>query len=126
MVLGPLKGHPSEVRFALFSADARHILSSSVDSVFVWDSGTGERVPGSFKGDGTKLSFTNSETAPYIITPPRSNMPAAGTSTSSYSFSLKHGVVGGVVNSGFDTWLYADIMGLRIGRYAGQLVITAE
>ena len=124
-VLGPLKGHANLVRFAVFSADGRHILSCSRDSILVWDSETAERVRPSFEGDSAKLSFTNSETAPYIITPPRSNMPVQGTSASSYSFSLENGVVGGVVNSSVDTWLYADpASDILIGRYTGQLTLT--
>jgi len=124
-VLGPLEGHKNTVRFAVCSADGRHILSCSRDSILVWDSETGERVRPSFEG-GAKLSFTNSETAPYIITPPRSNMPVQGTSASSYSFSLENGVVGGVVNSSVDTWLYADPASyILIGRYAGQLMLIS-
>jgi WD40 repeat protein len=124
-VLGPLEGHQNMVHFAVFSADGRHILSCSRDSIFVWDSETGERVPHSFEGESAKLSFTNSETAPYIITPPRSNMPIQGTSALSYSFSLENGVVGGVVNSSVDTWLYANpASNILIGRYTGQLTLT--
>jgi WD40 repeat protein len=123
-VLGPLKGHQNPVRFAVFSADGRHILSYSRDSMLVWDSETGERVPHSFEGENAKLSFTDSETAPYIITPPCSNIPVQGTSALSYSFSLDNGIVGGVVNSSVDTWLYVDIaLNILIGRYTGQLIL---
>jgi len=125
-VLGPLEGHQNMVCFAVFSADGRHILSCSRDSILVWDSEIGERVHPSFEGESAKLSFTNSETAPYIITPPRSNMPVQGTSASSYSFSLENGVVGGVVNSSVDTWLYADpASNILIGRYTGQLMLNS-
>jgi len=127
MVLGPLKGHTSVVRFAVFSADGQHILSCSADgTILIWDSGTGERVPGSFEGDGTMLSFTNSEIAPYIIIPPCCNILVAGTSPLLYSFSLENGVVGGVLNSGIDTWLYAghtDTGDILILRYLGQLIM---
>jgi WD40 repeat protein len=124
-VLGPLEGHQHAVYFAVFSADGWHILSCSRDgTILVWDSETGERVHPFFEGESAKLSFTNSETAPYIITPPRSNMPVQGTSASSYSFSLENGVVGGVVNSSVDTWLYANLASnILIGRYTGQLML---
>jgi WD40 repeat protein len=120
MVLGPLGGHTSGVRFAIFSTDRHHILSCSRDStIFIRDSDTGERVLGSFEGDSAKLSFTDSETAPYIITPPHSIIPAAGTSASSYSFNLD------VVNSDDDMWLYADRnRKFLMARYAGQLILT--
>src|SRR5882762_8249678 len=123
-VLGPLEGHQDMVCFAVFSADGRHILSCSRDSILVWDSEIGERVHPSFEGESAKLSFTNSETAPYIITPPHSNIPVQGTSALSYLFSLENGVVGGVVNSSVDTWLYAErASNVLIGRYAGQLIL---
>jgi len=124
MVLGPLKGHQNLACFAVFSADGQHILSCSRDSILIWDSGTGERIPHSFEGESAKLSFTDSDTAPYIITPPHSNMPVQGTSALSYSFSLENGVVGGVVNSSVDTWLYANPASyILIGRYTGQLML---
>jgi len=126
MVLGPLEGHVEGVRFAVFSVDARHIGSCSLDRTFlIWDSNTGERVLGSHESDDAKLAFTNSETGPYIITPPRSNIPAAGTSASSHFFGLEQGVVAGVVNADVDMWLYADqTRNLLIWRYAGQLFLT--
>jgi hypothetical protein len=125
-VLGPLEGHADYVRFSVFSADGQHIVSCSRNSILVWDSKTGERVLHFFEGDSTKLSFINSETAPYIITPLHSNIPVQRSSTLSYLFSLENGVVGGVVNSAVDTWLYADHAGnltFLIGRYAGQLIL---
>ena len=104
MVLGPLEGR---AYFAVFSADARRILSCSRGgTILILDCDTGEIVLGSHESDDAKLSFTDSETAPYIITP-RSNIPAAGTSASSYVFSLEQGVVTGVVDADVDTWLYA-------------------
>jgi WD40 repeat protein len=119
MVLGPLEGHISAVYFALFSADARRIVSSSDDgAILIWDCDTGERV----SCDDAKLSFTNSATAPYIITPPHSNIPAAGTSAS-YLFSLDDGVVAGVVCDDVDTWLYCTNHVL-MSRYTGQLILT--
>ena len=126
MVLGPLEGHVDGVRFAVFSVDARHILSCSTDgTILIWDLNTGERVVGSHESDGIMLALTDSETAPYINIPPHSNIPAAGTSTSSYSFSLEQGVVVGVVNADIDTCLYADITSeFLMGRYAGQLILT--
>jgi WD40 repeat protein len=85
MVLGPLEGHIRTVHFAVFSADARRIMSYSEDgTTFIWDGDTGEIVLDSHESDDAKLSFTDSETAPYIITPPHSNIPAAGTSASPY------------------------------------------
>jgi len=126
-VLGPLEGHQNMVCFAVFSADGRHILSCSRDgTILIWDSDTGERVRPSFEGESAKLSFTNSETAPYIITPLHSNMPVQGTSALSYSFSLENGMVGGVVNSSVDTWLYVNHpLGILIGRYTGQLMLNS-
>jgi WD40 repeat protein len=128
MVLGPLEGHTNAVEFAVFSADGQHIVSCSNDgTIIVWDSQTGERVPASSEGEpDAKLSFTNSETAPYIVTPPQGNIPLQGISTSSYYFHLEHDdvAVGGVVNSGIDTWLYANSgLGFVMGRYLGQLIL---
>jgi WD40 repeat protein len=123
MVLGPLKGHISGVEFAVFSADARRIMSYSDDgAILIWDCDTGEMVLGSHESDDAKLSFTDSETAPYIITPPHSNIPAAGTSAS-YLFSLDDGVVAGVVCDDVDTWLYCTNHVL-MSRYTGQLILT--
>jgi WD40 repeat protein len=130
MVLGPLEGHANGVRFAVFSADGQHIVSCSADGIiFVWDSQTGERVLASSEGHSdpdAKLSFTNSETAPYIVTPSQGNIPLQGTSTSSYYFNLNNdnAAVGGVVNSGVDTWLYANHnLHFVMGRYLGQLIL---
>ena len=120
MVLGPLEG---KTYLAVFSADTRHIVSYSRDrTIFIWDCDTGEIVRDSHESDDAKLSFTHSETAPYIITPPHSNIPASGTSPSSYSFSLERGLVAGVVDADVDTWLYAD-REFRMWRYAGQLIL---
>jgi hypothetical protein len=125
MVLGPLEGHADAVLFAVFSADGQHIVSCSIDGIILaWDSQTGERMSVPFEGDpDAKLSFTYSETAPYIVTPPRGNAPLQGTST--YYFHLDNAVaVGGVVNSGVDTWLYANCDSKFImGRYIGQLIL---
>jgi WD40 repeat protein len=125
MILGPLNVPQKAARFAVFSTDGRHILSCSNDSIItVWDSETGETVRPPFEGESAKLSFTDSKTAPYIITPPHSNIPIQGTSALSYSFSLEKGIVGGVVNSSVDTWLYANSdLHVLIGRYAGQLIL---
>ena len=120
VVLGPLKGN---TYLAVFSADARHIVSYSGDGILIWDCNTGEIVRDSHKSDDPKLSFTDSETAPYIITPPHSNIPASGTSASSYSFSLEGGLVAGVVDD-VDTWLYAGPR-FRMWRYVGQLILVA-
>jgi WD40 repeat protein len=125
LVLGPLQGHISPLRFAVFSTDGRHIISCSRHrSILVWDSQTGERVLALSNGDAnTKLAFTDSETAPYIVTPPRTQ----GTSTiESYYFDLDGGqeVVGGVTNSGIDTWLYAHNKHFVVGRYLGQLILS--
>ena len=121
MVLGPLEG---KADLAVFSADARHIVSCSEDeTVLICDCDTGEIVQDSHESVDAKLSFTDSETAPYIITPPHSNIPATGTSSSSYSFSLERGMVAGVVDADVDTWLYAD-PGFRMWRYAGQLILS--
>jgi hypothetical protein len=127
MVLGPLEGHTRSVEFAVFSADGQHIVSCSIEgAILVWDCQTGERVPASSEGDpNAKLSFTCSETAPYIITPLPGNTPLQGTSTSSYYFHLHNDdvAVGGVVNSGVDTWLYANCnLHFVMGRYLGQLI----
>jgi WD40 repeat protein len=126
MVLGPLEGHTHPVEFAVFSADGQHIVScSNKGAILVWDSQTGERVPASSDPDA-KLSFTNSETAPYIVTPLQGNTPLQGTSTSSYYFHLDNDdvTVGGVVNSGIDTWLYANhSLDFVMGRYLGQLIL---
>jgi hypothetical protein len=74
----------------------------------------------------TKLSFTNSETMPHIITPQHSNIPTSGTS-SSYSISLERGVVAGVVDADIDTWLYVAATDSEreflMSRYAGQLIL---
>jgi WD40 repeat protein len=128
MVLGPLEGHTHPVEFAVFSADGQHIVSCSGDgTILVWDSQTGERVEASSGDDpDAKLSFTNSERAPYIVTPPQGNTPIQGTSTSSYYFHLHNDnvAVGGVVNSGVDTWLYANQnLYFVMGRYLGQLIL---
>jgi WD40 repeat protein len=128
MVLGPLEGHTNAVEFAVFSADGQHIVSCSTDgTILVWDSQTGERLLASSEGDpDAKLSFTKSETAPYIVTPPQGNTPLQGSSTSSYYFHLDNDdvAVGGVVNSGIDTWLYANYnLYFVMGRYLGQLIM---
>ena len=120
MVLGPLKG---AAYLAVFSADARRIVSYSQDRILIWDCHTGEIVQDPHESDDAKLSFTDSETGPYIITPPHSNSPASGTSSSSYSFSLERGLVAGVVDADIDTWLYAD-RDFLIWRYAGQLILS--
>ena len=122
MVLGPLEG---AANLAVFSADARHIVSySEHETVLIWDCDTGEIVWDSHESDDAKLSFTDSETAPYIITPPHSNIPASGTSASSYSFSLERGLVAGVVDADAETWLYADSE-IQMWRYAGQLILSS-
>ena len=122
MVLGPLEG---KAHLAFFSADARHIVSSSARGIIlIWDCDTGEIVQDSRESDDAQLSFTHSETAPYIITPPHSNIPATGTYSSSYSFSLERGLVAGVVDADVDTWLYAG-PGFRMWRYAGQLILVS-
>ena len=127
--LGPLEGHAAQLRLAVFSADSRHIVSCSKDAIIlIWDSETGDRVRGSFEGDNIKLSFTDSETLPYIMTPPRSNMPVQVTA-SSYFFNLENRIIGGVVNFGVGRWLYArrrteSDLGLLIVTYAGQLIVT--
>ena len=123
MVLGPLEG---KVNLAVFSADARHIVSCSPGGIIlIWDCDTGDVVRSSHESNDTKLSFTDSETTPYIITPPHSNIPAAGTSAESYSFSLEWGLVAGVVDADADTWLYTDrISGVMMWRYAGQLILS--
>jgi WD40 repeat protein len=128
MVLGPLEGHTMPVEFAVFSADGQHIVSCSNDgTIIIWESHTGERVEASSEGDlDAKLSFTNSEAAPYIVTPPQGNTSLQGTPTSSYYFHLDNDnvAVGGVVNSGVDTWLYANCdLNFVMGRYLGQLIL---
>jgi WD40 repeat protein len=129
MVLDPLQGHVSDVYFAIFSADGLHILSCSEDgTILVWDFQTRERVQALTDSDtDARLAFTGSETTPYIMTPPRT---LQGTSTTeSYHFRLDNGrgAVGGVANSGIDTWLYAShILGTEnfiAGRYLGQLIL---
>ena len=120
IVLGPLEG---KAVLAVFSADARHIVSCARNrTILIWDCDTGEIVQDAHKSDDAQLSFTHSETAPHIITPPHSNIPASGTSASSYSFTLERGLVAGVVDADVDTWLYAD-PGFRMWRYAGQLIL---
>ena len=54
-------------------------------------------------GPDAKLSFTNSELAPYIVTPIQGNTPLQGMPTS-YYFHLDDDdlTVGGVVDSGVD------------------------
>ena len=122
MVLGPLKG---KAVLAVFSADARHIVSYSRDrTILIWDCDTGEIVRDPHESDDAQLTFTDSETAPYIVTPPHSNIPASGTSSSSYSFSLERGLVAGVVDADVDTWLYAD-SGFLMWRYTGQLILNS-
>ena len=99
-------------------------MSCSGDqTIRLWDCDTGEIVWSLHRSDDTKLSFTDSETAPYIITPPHSNIPTTGTSSSSYFFSLEQGLVAGVVDADIDMWLYADYRFL-IWRYAGQLILN--
>ena len=125
MVLGPLEGRAD---LAVFSADARHIVSCARDgTILIWDCDTEEIVRDSHKSDDAKLSFTDSETAPYIITPPHSNIPVTGTSSSSYSFSLERGVVAGVVDADIDMWLYVATTDAKLEylmwRYAGQLIL---
>ena len=125
VVLGPLQGHSSTVRFVMFSADGSHIISCSTSSaILVWDSQTGERVPLS-DGDGNaRLVFTNSETPPYIMTPPQTLQETSATQ--SYYFHLDNEcrrAVGGVANSGIDTWLYARRQTFIAGRYLGQLIL---
>jgi len=126
MALGPLEGNGC---LAVFSADSRHIVSHSGDrTILIWDCDTGEIVRDSHESDDTKLSFTNSETVPYIITPPHSNIRTSGTSSSSYSFSLERGVVAGVVDADIDTWLYVATTDSKLDflmwRYAGQLILN--
>jgi WD domain, G-beta repeat/WD40-like Beta Propeller Repeat len=126
MALGPLEGN---AYLAVFSADSRHIVSHSGDrTILIWDCDTGEIVRDSHESDDTKLSFTNSETVPYIITPPHSNIRTSGTSSSSYSFSLERGVVAGVVDADIDTWLYVATTDSKLEflmwRYAGQLILN--
>ena len=120
LVLGPLEG---KTYLAVFSADARHIMSYSGDqTILIWDCDTGEIVLDSHESDDAQLCFTDSEIAPYIITPPHSNIPASGTSTSSYSFSLELGAVAGVVDADIDMWLYSD-RGFLMWRYVEQLIL---
>ena len=121
MVLGPLEG---KTYLAVFSVDARHIISYTPERpILIWDCNTGDITQSSHESDDAKLSFTNSETVPYIITPPHSNIPASGTSSSSYSFSLEQGSVAGVVDTDIDMWLYAD-HDYVMWRYAGQLILS--
>ena len=126
MALSPLERN---VYLTVFSEDSRHIMSYSGDrTILIWDCDTGEIVRDSHKRDHTKLSFTNSEIVLYIITPPHSNIPTSGTSSSSYSFSLEQGVVGGVVDADIDTWLYVATTKSKLEflmwRYAGQLILN--
>jgi hypothetical protein len=112
------------VHFAVFSAVGQHILSCSRNSILIWDSETGERIPRSFEGESAKLSFTDSQTTPYIITPLHYDISIQGTSSSPYSLSLEKAVIGGVVNLSVDTWLYANLtLQILIGRYVGQLML---
>ena len=88
---------------------------------------TGERVLASSEGDpNARLSFTNSETAPFILTPLQGNILLQGTSTLSYYFHLDDDdlAIGGVVHSGVDTWLYVNSnLEIVMGRYLGRLIM---
>jgi len=125
----PLQGHTDQVLWAVFSPDG-HIVSASVDNtICVWEPETGQMVA-PILGDraNAELSFTYSDTVPYIVTPPRTNMSVQGASALSYFFHLdgESGLVGGVVNAGDDTWLYMRGLGSErvvMGRYLGQLIM---
>jgi hypothetical protein len=130
-VLGPLKAHTAKVCYAVFSPDGGHIVSCSKDkTILVRNSRTGEIIGGCF-GDATEslLSFTDadSETAQYIVTPPRPDLYQRRTFTSTcpYSFHLEEGRVSGVANSNCDTWLYANDE-FAMGRYLGQLILLCH
>jgi len=125
----PLQGHTNQVLWAVFSPDG-HIVSASVDNTIrVWEPETGQMVA-PILGDraNAELSFTYSDTVPYIVTPPRTNMSVQGASALSYFFHLdgESGLVGGVVNADDDTWLYMKGLGSEravMGRYLGQLIM---
>jgi len=128
-VVSPLRGHTDRVIWAVFSPDG-HIVSASVDNTIrVWEPETGQMVA-PILGDraNAELSFTYSDTVPYIVTPPRTNMSVQGASALSYFFHLdgESGLVGEVVNADDDTWLYMKGLGSEravMGRYLGQLIM---
>ncbi|KDR84379.1 hypothetical protein GALMADRAFT_710662 [Galerina marginata CBS 339.88] len=128
-----LQGHleyRSEVASAFFSPDGKHVLSSSSDGrIILWDAETGVQIPEYFHAAASNLTptlaFTNSETAPYVETPPKSTTNPKEANLSSYTFDVgKNQTVGGIPGA----WIYCSKEDdnwptFTISTYLGQVVI---